>query len=163
MKGSVCVVLITLLIAGCAMPPVKLQTKFVGAEHDVYREPGTGVINGQGFLRQKGGGVVTCAGGIVRLSPATALFREIIGHWVNGRKILFEEKNDPVYNAIVKASRCDAGGNFTFANLPTGDWYVTTEVYWSVDGRRQGGKLLAKVTTTNGQSIQVLLTDSVVR
>src|SRR4030095_16529486 len=73
------VIMLGLLCAGCATrQPVQMQTAFDPLEHNAYMEPGENSIKGQGFLRQQGGGVVTCAGSEVFMVPATSFFREVV-------------------------------------------------------------------------------------
>lgn len=163
MKMATCILLLSTCIAGCvALPPVEMKTRFVGSEHDQYRQQGSGVIVGQGFLRQKGGGVVTCAGSEVFVFPATPFFQEIVGHMISGHRVAFEAmgKVDPAYRSIAKQTQCDAQGNFMFTQLPSGSWYVATEVKWFVGTRRQGGSLLTKVSLNDGQRGQLVLSNS---
>lgn len=163
MKVVTCILLLSACIAGCAeTPPVEIQTRFVGSEHDQYRQQGTGVIAGQGFLKQNGGGVVTCAGNQVVMFPATPFFEEIYDNMVAGRRVATEQmgKVDPIYRSIIKQTQCDAQGNFTFTELPSGSWFVITEVRWIVDGYRQGGSLARKISLSDGQHEQLMLSNS---
>jgi hypothetical protein len=51
------------VFTGCAIrEPMEMKTKFDYAQHEPYMQPGNNGIKGQGFMRQLGGGVVTCAG-----------------------------------------------------------------------------------------------------
>ena len=105
-----------LAYAGCAIrQPVEMQTKFDYSEHEPYTKPGENGIKGQGFLRQKGGGIVTCAGSEVLMMPATSFFREAIRLMRAGNKPQITEKIDPAFKPIIKRSQCDAQGNFSFA------------------------------------------------
>lgn len=140
-------------------PTAEMHTKFVGADHEIFRQSGTGTIKGQGFLRQKGGGTVTCAGSTVSLLPSTPFFKEMLEHLKNGRQIALGEKVNVSYKSILKQSQCDAQGNFTFSGLPTATWYVSTMVKWSVGHSQQGGGLLREVSSIDNETIQVLLTD----
>lgn len=162
--ASILVALAASALAGCAtrapQPPAEMQTKFVRADHDPYMQPGTGTITGQGFLRQKGGGVVTCAGSPVYMVPITPYFRELLTHLLKGRQVGGGERPDPAYSSLLKQTSCDAQGNFSFTNLPSGAWAVTTDVKWMAGNSQQGGSLLGRVTSTNGQSTQVLLSDA---
>ena len=165
MKCNALLILFAALLAGCTLPvraPVELQTKFDKVEHDSYKQPGTGAIVGQGFLRQRGGGVVTCAGSPVLLMPATSFFREAIGHLRNGHQIAVNDKIDPSYKSIIKQSQCDAQGNFSFSLLSAGTWLVTTDVKWVVGKYQseQGGTLMREVTVVNDQPSQALLSDN---
>ncbi len=148
------------LLSGCAIQkPVQLQTKFDYESHKAYIQNGTSVLKGQGFLRQQGGGVVTCAGSPVYLMPSTPFFREAVNLLRVGKNPQIGQKLDPAYNAVLKQSQCDAQGNFLFTNLPPGSWFVVTEVKWIVGYNQQGGGLLREVSTNNNE-IQVLLTDN---
>ena len=60
---------------------------------------------------------------------------------------------------IAKQTRCDAQGNFAFANVRHGAWFVLTRVQWVVGNNAQGGALMQEVAVTDGQTIQVLLTE----
>jgi hypothetical protein len=149
-----------LLLMGCAIrQPVEMQTKFDYAAHKPYTQPGSNSIKGQGFLRQKGGGVITCAGSPVYLMPGTSFFGEAINHLRTGKDPQVAAKLDPAYRFMIKQSQCDAQGNFSFAQLPTGAWFVMTEVKWTVGYAQQGGALMQPVIVANGEIVQVLLTE----
>ena len=150
-----------LFLVGCAAPrPVVLQTQFVGAEHDVYKQIGAGSIKGQGFLRQRGGGTVTCAGSEVLLIPASPYFREVMGNFAKGRRMAVADKLESAYRSIIRTSQCDAQGNFAFAKLPMETWFLTTQVTWRAGSEEQGGSLLREVTTSGEEPVQVILTNS---
>jgi hypothetical protein len=150
-------------LLGCVAPPrsngpAKMQATFSPDEHQAYAASGSGAITGQGFLRQQGGGVVTCAGSPVFLVPATPYFREML-QFVRAGKV--PERPAGGLSRFAKQSQCDAQGNFAFNSLPSGVWLVMTQVSW-VAGRysyEQGGGLMREVTLQPGQAQQVLLTD----
>jgi hypothetical protein len=145
----------------CALPPAKMQTPFDEKMHKPYTESGTNTIKGQAFLRQMGGGVVTCAGSDVVLMPATSFFREAIGIFASGRKLAPLTAGLPTaYQSIIKKSQCDAQGNFAFTGLPSGNWFVGTTVSWTAGYQPQGGDLFKEASVSNGETAQVLLTDS---
>ena len=160
--------IVAMAVAACSMrqpvEPVQMQTKFDYGAHKPYTQAGTNTIKGQGFLRQQGGGIVTCAGNEVYLMPATSFFREAANHVLAGKNpqfgnVIDPAKADPAYKAMLKQSQCDAQGNFIFSNLPNGNWLVVTAVTWTVGYSRQGGNLVREVNVTNGETAQVLLTD----
>lgn len=104
----------------------------------LYMGKGTSTLQGQAFMRQKGGGVVTCAGSSVFLSPSTPFF------W--GKKIEAMGSNNYVidgkYKTAVRETVCDAKGAFAFRDLPAGGnlgWDLITKVEWEVAGKSQGG------------------------
>ena len=151
------VVVLGLAYAGCAVP-VPMQTKFDYSELKPYLEPGENSIRGQGFLRQQGGGIVTCAGYVVILVPATSFFRELVTLRLAGKSPRYTDKIDPAFFNH-RRTQCDAQGNFSFSNLPNGTWFVMTEVSWVVANARQGGTLVQEVTLSGNETTQVLLTD----
>jgi hypothetical protein len=152
-----------LFLAACAAPPppppMDLQSQFSPHDVQAFLASGTGSIKGQGFLRQRGGGVVTCAGAPVQLIPATPYFREFLHQLQIGRRPGPDQSLDS-YRTYFKRSNCDAQGNFDFENLPAGPWFVMTDVRWTVGNMPQGGVLLREVSVQDHQATQVLLSDS---
>jgi hypothetical protein len=149
-----------IIIGGCTInqrksASVPMQTTFDYNEHRPYKEKGNNTVTGQGFLRQKGGGVVTCAGSQVFLLPATSYFREAIGHLMQGNDPQVRTI-DPVY---ARVGQCDAQGNFIFSGIPDGGWFVVTEVKWSVGPNLQGGSLFQEINIGGGKTTRVLLSD----
>jgi hypothetical protein len=149
------------VFTGCAThQSMEMKTKFDYEQHKPYTQPGNNSIKGQGFMRQQGGGVVTCAGSAVYLMPKTSFFGEAIDLYRSGRTPQpTEPVLDPAYKAVLKQSQCDAQGNFSFAQLPDGEWFILTEVRWMVGYAPQGGKLMRQVHVANGENMQVLLTE----
>src|SRR5262245_20885928 len=104
---------LVLAITGCAhRPPAQVTTPFEPAAHVAYLSTGSGTLTGQGFLRQRGGGVVTCAGSEVYVFPATSFFREVVGLMRAGKQPQLATAVDPFYRPIIKQGQCDAQGNF---------------------------------------------------
>jgi hypothetical protein len=153
-----------LICAGCsarqpvrrsAPPFVKMQTKFDYSEHEAYAKPGENRITGRAFLTQQAGGVVTCAGNRVLLLPATAYFREMFWHMiVTGSEPEPPEKPHPSLKRMIRRTECDAQGNFSFSEIPDGDWFVLTQVK-----ARDGSVLITEITLSNAETLQVLLAD----
>ena len=158
--------LATLFSAACAatvmratMSPLDVQMASEALE------PGTSSIRGSALIRQRGGGVVTCAGQEVFLIPGTEsasreLLRifgsdqgyvprggdEILG---GGTLVLAPEPNRRTF--------CDAQGFFTFDDLQTTKWHIMTAVLWTIGGDYQGGTLLATTEVADGQEVEVVL------
>ncbi len=160
MKLGALAILASLSLIGCAQQQqVQMQQKFNGKDHDRFLSQGLGMLTGQAFLRQQGGGVVTCAGSDVMAMPATPFFRELVHHMKAGHQIAGIEKVDPKYKPIIQRSQCDAQGNFSFDNLVAGYWLVVTTVQWKVGSSRQGGELVKEVLVSEEDAKHVLLTD----
>jgi len=151
--------IVTVIGSAARQQPVQMQTKFDYSEHQPYLQPGENGIRGQGFLRQQGGGVVTCAGSEVYLFPATSFFREMMMHLRAGKAPQIEGYIDPTFKPVIKQSQCDAQGNFSFAKLPNGNWFIVTQVAWTVASQSQGGTLMREVAVSDNQTVQVLLTE----
>ena len=160
MKTAYAILITMFLLSACAAPqPVQMQSTFDAELHKPFIQDGTGSIKGQGFLRQQGGGVVTCAGNPATMYPATQFFKEAVSILAAGREPQQGTNLNEGYGKLLKTSQCDAQGNFTFTGLPAGNWLVLTEVVWVIGHQRQGGVLMREVTVGDGEA-QVLLTDS---
>jgi hypothetical protein len=146
---------------------VKSTVPFNPKEVSYINETGSNSLTGQAFRRQRGGGVVTCAGETVTLTPAGPYARErfsqIYGS-VSGGSFSFIQhagavKGDPRYHSMVKTTMCDAEGDFEFTNLADGDYYVAACVRWTVGDSitPQGGCSARLVRLRDGQAEKVLL------
>ena len=169
MKKHVAIALTAAMLAGCAGEHVQLTTHYDPADAAWAVGKGSGRISGQAFLRQNGGGVITCAGNGVNLTPVTPYATERItafyGNDTSGYRIpMFAPqlpKGEPGYNESFRTATCDAQGNFSFTELPAGAYYITTKVFWTVGGSvlPEGGFLMQKVSVLDGQAQKVVLTD----
>lgn len=150
------------LLVGCVAPQkqVPIQTQFVPKEHDKYAKEGPNMVTGQAFLRQKGGGTVTCAGARAVLFPATPFFKEMVAITAQGNAPKYEGNSSVRdYAIIARNTRCDAQGNFDFAKVPAGRYLLMSEVVWSVGNSRQGGALSREVEVVDGGQNRFLLSD----
>ena len=136
-----------------------MHNKFNPKDMDPYLGIGTGEIEGQAFLRQRGGGIVTCAGEQVFLFPNTPFMAELMRILAKGREPSIEPINRPQYRETVKESICDAQGNFAFMGLKAGSWIVITDVNWTVDYTEQGDGLMGYAHVHSGRKTKVILTD----
>lgn len=154
--------LVAVTFAGCVSPPVEVPVasiRFVPEEHSAFHVPGGVKVQGQAFLRQRGGGTVTCAGERVLLLPGTPYFREVVS--------ISKSLNETGYafgvaiarKTVARRTQCDAQGNFEFGEVPPGSWYVLTEVRWVVGGRAQGGIMGRSIEVTAAPSSPVLLNE----
>jgi hypothetical protein len=168
MKKILLTVCIILAITGCALPQVPtipISAIFDVAAAKAQLVDGTNTIRGSGFMRQKGGGVVTCAGQPVYLVPATSYATErvrlLYGSTEKGvnsgsRNYRFNP-DPPEYRSLTKTSRCDSQGSFVFERVADGDFYINTLVFWQVGSSAQGGQLMQRVTVTGGQSVSLVV------
>lgn len=162
------VLLLATSLAACAGKPVALTTHFNPADVAWAVGNGPNGVSGQAFLRQQGGGVVTCAGEEVSLVPASPYSTERItaryGSSTSGSAgALFGNRlptAEPGYESSFRRTHCDAQGNFSFPGLPDGDYYLVTKVVWTVGSNifPEGGQLMQKVSLRGGQQPKVVLT-----
>ncbi len=161
-KLGVCV-----MLGACVGTDLEITAPFVPAQAAYVAKRGAATVRGQAFMRQLGGGVVTCAGEKVQLIPATAYARERItklyGKPDGGRINLYQGasmKNvPPAYLKYMRQATCDAEGDFEFTGVANGDYYLATRVVWMVPGSylAQGGGVAKRITVKGGRSPRVIL------
>lgn len=172
MKLPIIIIAATILGTGCAtmsLAPkeVTLTSTFDKAQAEKMLLPGKNQIKGSALIRQRGGGVVTCAGMPVTLIPATTYATERI-------KAIYIIDNDafsPVrgfggvtftpenleYESLVKTTTCDAQGYFKFTDIADGTFYINSRIVWTVGYSQQGGDLIKKIEVKNGNTYEVVL------
>ena len=162
--------LLLLVLAGCAtpqgspLPTLEITAPFDAAAAKLLLADGTNIVKGNAFMRQQGGGVVTCAGQTVHLIPATpyasqramALYNSTERGMNSRRKFRFIP-DPPEYYTTVRTSRCDSQGNFVFERVADGDFYVNTRVAWQVASTQQGGQLMHRVSVRGGQTVSLVI------
>jgi len=161
-----------LILSGCAPKEIVLQHKFdAELTRSLFSKEGNNVINGNGFIRQNGGGVVTCSGSTVLLIPKTPYssdrVRTMFGNTERGYRMYFlgvapefNFSEDPrEYERMMKNETCDSQGNFTFNKIGDGAYFLITEVLWTVGQySSQGGALLKSVNVSSGETKKIILT-----
>lgn len=127
--------------------------------------PGRNTITGSAVVRQAGGGVVTCAGEQVTLTPATAYANRrvqiVYGAGTIARPYIQVppfSPDVPEYYKFRRTTTCNAQGFFKFENVADGDFILQTPVVWFVNGYTQGGMLLGRVSARGGQVADVTIT-----
>lgn len=153
------------LLSGCLQTVVETTQQFDPNSGRYILANGSGEISGQAFMRQQGGGVVTCAGEEVALMPATAYQQErmaiIFGNTQGGVRTSgvgnVPPARDPRAKKLERTTICDAEGDFVFSGLAAGDYYVGTRVQWRAGNTAQGGALAKRVKLKSGQKTRVLL------
>lgn len=151
--------LLIFVVAACsAAKPYKFKSTIDEGDMQRYRQNGTATVTGSAFMRQKGGGVVTCAGSEVQLAPDVPYVREAIDAAKKGYD-LSQEKVSPVGAGAGRKAVCDAQGNFKFSNLPGASWFLLTQVTWSAGDLLQGGTLIKQAQTIEGQETNVVISN----
>lgn len=143
-----------------------MSNHFNAAEVAWAKAKGTNEVTGQGFLRQQGGNVVTCAGEEVDLVPVAPYSSERLGSlYGNTIKGYVEPYLAPKLPAAETGyveswlkSQCDAQGKFKFSALANGDYFLVTQVIWYAGNSQQGGYLMQQVSLHGNEQKDVLLT-----
>jgi hypothetical protein len=166
MKTTTAAWLIAGALSGCGtpppQPPITVRAAFNEAQTRSMLEPGSNTIKGSGFLRQQGGGVVTCAGEPVRLIPATDYSRERIRAVYGEARITRTPKtftpDPPAFGDLQRRATCNAQGQFTFDRVRDGEYFLVTGVAWTVGSQHQGGAIYAPVQVRGGETVEVAVT-----
>lgn len=163
----------TLFCSACATsakPPIQVQSRFDPQEVAWFSQAGSNTIRGSAVLRTVGGDVKTCGGLKVSLVPVSTYALERVRRsygsdqrgYMPARKGVNLVTPPPGYLQTTKETRCDADGDFTFPNLPDGDYFVVTMITWGIPTRyftrTEGGHLMQRVRLAGGQTAEVVLT-----
>lgn len=168
MSTKLTVSFLCILISGCASQErVRILSPFDKMATAALLAPGKNTIAGSGLIRQKGGGVVTCAGLKVLLIPTTNYsverIRAIFKDSTHANLPLYRREPsfdpDPIeYAQLTKESTCDAQGNFEFSNLSDGQFFLISKIYWQVsDNNMQGSVIMRRVNAFDGATVKVVL------
>lgn len=170
MQLRIAIAVLTLIVAisGCAIPSNErvfiIEAPFDEAVATRQLEDGENSIKGNAFVRQQGGGVVTCAGATVWLIPATRYARERIvnlyGNVSSGaskhRGVRFNPDPRAFYERM-RTTKCDSQGNFQFERVADGEFIVVTEVVWRVGDSAQGGPVMHRLTVGGGKPASIVI------
>ncbi|MFN0149619.1 MAG: carboxypeptidase-like regulatory domain-containing protein [bacterium] len=161
---TVATVALSLTLAGCFTQmrgPAARTMWFREEEYDPYRVPGDASIEGQAFLKTRGGDVKYGAGNEVVLNPATSYSSE----WYDRSVVRGEALEAPDLRAtsFVRTMIADGEGRFRFENLTPGDYYLACRIVWEVPGSAfsqnyTGGIAHAEAHVDSGKTTKVILT-----
>lgn len=150
------------------VPTVTIVAPFNEAEASKLLLAGTNSIKGNAFMRQRGGGVVTCAGATVRLIPATGYAKERVqalyyggatGSYIHrGLQINFAP-DVANYQNLLRTTKCDSTGNFQFEKVADGEFFITVTVNWDIANSSQGGSLMNRLTVKGGESTSLVMSE----
>lgn len=127
------------------------------AEYQGLSEAGNGVIDGQAFLRQMGGGVVRAAGEFVTLDPVTS-YSEAWWEKFGRPGVAFELVEFPAtFLAARRTTQADVDGKFRFAGVPAGQYFIRTRIFWTNGPATQGGTVGRLIEVAEGLELAVIL------
>ena len=159
------------VIAACAQatPPLYNTTAtFDPAEVAWAEGEGTSSISGSSVIRTVGGEIRTCAGNKVLLIPSSSYAQErmnlIYGNLDKGYNQVGAEfeTDDPNASTGVRSQVCDSQGNFYFKNLPNGEFFVVSSIFWQIPSgqysyKTHGGYLMERVVLDDNENARVVL------
>jgi hypothetical protein len=157
-----------LAIAGCTVldpQQAALSTAITPSEVDWARASGSNTVTGLALIKTDGT-THTCAGQSANLIPDSAYARArmtaIFGSATGGMRAASRgpvkfERDDPLYVATLRSTRCDVAGSFSFPHVPDGVWYVTSSVKWDGPSQVEGGSLMQRVDVRGGKLVKVVL------
>lgn len=155
-------IILAVALSGCVtqQPPVQ-RISFPVAEYDALPKTGTGSVTGQAFLRTVGGDVKYGAGSEVYLQPVTAYTTQWYEVNVLGGRQLTNP--DPRASQGQLRTQADGNGNFTFTNVPPGNYYLSAAVRWSAPSQYgllpQGGVVVKTIAVADGKQTTQMLTE----
>ena len=156
------------VLEGCAARPVPRRAAFNEAEFQPYAGSGTSTIQGQAFLKTRGGEVRFGAGNTVYMVPATSFTREWYDRAVVGGVNLGAA--DPEAQSRIaqyeRRTTADGNGNFEFRNIPAGEYFITCNIVWevpystgyTVQTTQTGGTAHAAVKVGPGETVKAVVT-----
>lgn len=125
-----------LMLLGACQTTVQVQSRFDPKPAEAALQSGTNTIKGSAFMRKRTGTIVPAAGEIVYLIPSTPYAEERFAKLFPRGKLnpLLSSRNadttDPDYVRLMRTTKGDKAGNFTFENVKAGVWFVSTRVSW---------------------------------
>lgn len=125
-----------------APAPIEVQG-FDAAEVAYIHDVGTNRIEGNAFLRKRGGDVVTCAGEAVRLVPLGRFAKKYFRiRYIEKKPAALDVWDAPAFHDHVRTTRCESDGRFLFTRVAAGSYFIETKVSWHVyDLGSQGGDI----------------------
>lgn len=113
--------------------------------------PGDTTLSGRVLMRLSSGGVLSCAGGTIRLIPATPYADAWVDRTYRANPsdvptptgVLYQPTSDrapepglslnPAFLSMVHEGGCDRDGFFQFDRLRAGDYYLESRLHWQKD------------------------------
>jgi hypothetical protein len=145
------------MLLGACQTTVQVQSRFDPKPAEIALQPGTNTIKGSAFMRKRTAVIVPAAGEIVYLIPATPYAEERFAKLFPRGKlnpILFSrsiDMTDPDYVRLMRTTKGDKGGNFTFENVKPGVWFISTRVRYELRADLPSGGSIYERVEIKGQ------------
>jgi hypothetical protein len=159
---------LALAAAAVASEPVKLDNAFDPQAVSFVKQTGTSAVSGKASIKLADGTVRNCAGFNIELLPVAAYSKErIVKTYGNDQQgqILMEQNppkftpDAPEYHDMLIKGACDVRGEFTFSNVPAGDYFVIALIIWddafSATPRKMGGGAMKRIQVLPEARVEV--------
>jgi hypothetical protein len=158
-KCRLAVILATALLASCAHQQKVSFGEFPTNEYSALKKEGTATIDGQLFLKTRGGDVKYGAGSEILLIPVTS-YSATLYRAVKANQPL--EEADPRVREYTRRTQADGLGNFSYKHVAPGKYYIGGNVTWEAPTQfglaQQGGLVLREITVGDGEEVKAIVT-----
>jgi hypothetical protein len=150
--------------------PVELDSVFNIDEVSFVKQPGNSTVVGTASIKLADGTIRNCAGFNVELLPIAAYSKErIVRTYGNDQQgqILLEQNppkftpDVPEYHDTLLKGSCDERGEFTFSNVPAGDYFVMAFIIWEdasgATPRKVGGAAMKRIHVAADSRVEATL------
>ena len=132
-----------MLSTACAQQTVVIQrVPFNPSEYSSLARTGTATVTGQAYIKTPDGHVHYPHKAQARLNPKTTYSQQWYEINYLGRQNIAIA--DPRYLAYVYMVDFGANGQFTFRNIPAGDYYLSAPIFWFDELSQPDGSILLK-------------------
>lgn len=157
---SASVLLLSACVPSTPAPPPTPLVALDSASVAWAEGTGTATVEGQAFMKTRGGDVKYGAGNTVLLIPNTPHSFDWYARITAGRQT--PPELDPRLARLVRKTTAGGDGRFKFENVPPGPYLILTSVTWeaptSYGLSMQGGYLGTAVVAENGKTQSVIIT-----
>ncbi|MDH5407184.1 MAG: hypothetical protein OEY00_01085 [Gammaproteobacteria bacterium] len=132
-----------LLVSACSTKPITVdRIAFNEVEFTSLAAQGTTSISGTAFIVDAQGEKHFPSNAQARLNPKTSYSRQWYEvNYLNQQNIA---DADPRYLKYVRKADIDARGNFSFENIPAGNYYISAPVFWMKEFKLEDGSVFLK-------------------
>ncbi|MET0947058.1 MAG: hypothetical protein ABWY17_01225 [Pseudomonas sp.] len=155
-------VVVVSMLGGCMTSPPVPRVPLNDSEYQRLPQVGTGVIEGQAFLKTLGGEVKYGAGSTVYLFPVTSYSEQ----WWRLTQIEMKPiaAPDPKHDKYIRTTQADGTGTFKFTDIPPGPYFIDAEVTWFAPTgyggglEKQGGVIAHRIKVDNDKTTRIMIT-----
>ena len=152
----ICLVMFS-LVSGCLLAPPIQRIPFPVSEYDKLSKKGTASVQGQVFMKTRSGDVKLGAGNEAFLNPVTTYSFQWYKQTYQQGKVL--SAPDPRYDGYMITTITDAQGKFKLRNVPPGEYFLVSSVFWEDrSDELQGGYIAKWIRVEDGIAYECILT-----